>query len=398
MELERSVLHINVADFGVAVERLEDRGLVGVPVIIASSGAARGSVYDMSEEAYHCGVRKGMKLRRAVRWCREARVVVPRFPVYRRAMQALLAHVRRYSPLVEHGAADGHLFVDVTGTHRLFGPPPDIGWRLRKGIRRDLGVDPIWSVGSSKLVAKVASRLVKPVGEYIVGAGEESAFLDPLEIGLLPGLSWREKKILRELNIRRIGGLRQLGRQQLMVIFGARGPVVYRMCRGMDQERVGPVKSTDESIRFEGRFVTDTNDRWLVRSLIGELVGRAARELRGRGCVSRRLVVELEYSDGGGLVRQATRKRGSSQDDILLELALLALKRAWKRRTRLRVCTLICDRLQAASPQRALFSMESPAVERRKKTLVAMDVIRDRFGHGAVCLGGGGEGDRWLCH
>ena len=78
-----------------------------------------------------------------------------------------------YSPLIEHGEGDGHLFMDVTGTGRLFGPPVDVAWRLRRQAAADLRLAPIWAVAPNKLVAKVATRLVKPDGEYIVGAGEE---------------------------------------------------------------------------------------------------------------------------------------------------------------------------------------------------------------------------------
>lgn len=74
---ERSIIHINVADFAVAVERLVDSRLRDRPVIVASEGAARARVYDMSEEAYRGGVRKGMALQRALRYCRNAVVVPP---------------------------------------------------------------------------------------------------------------------------------------------------------------------------------------------------------------------------------------------------------------------------------------------------------------------------------
>lgn len=40
----------------------------------------------------------------------------------------------------------------------------------------------MWSVASNKLVAKVATRLAKPVGEQIVGPGEEEAFLAPNDV------------------------------------------------------------------------------------------------------------------------------------------------------------------------------------------------------------------------
>ena len=58
---DRSIIHLNVADFAVAVERAVDCRLKGRPIIIAPEGAARSAVYDMSEEAYRTGIRKGIK-------------------------------------------------------------------------------------------------------------------------------------------------------------------------------------------------------------------------------------------------------------------------------------------------------------------------------------------------
>ncbi|MDJ0989083.1 MAG: hypothetical protein QNI85_03650, partial [Desulfobacterales bacterium] len=63
--MDRAIIHLNVADFAVAVERSIDRRLCQRPLIVAPEAAARATVYDMSEEAYQAGVRKGMPLRRA---------------------------------------------------------------------------------------------------------------------------------------------------------------------------------------------------------------------------------------------------------------------------------------------------------------------------------------------
>ena len=72
-DMSRAIIHINIADFAVAVERVVDPRLVNRPVIIAPKGSARAVVYDMSEEAYQSGVRKQMALKRALRLCRDAR-------------------------------------------------------------------------------------------------------------------------------------------------------------------------------------------------------------------------------------------------------------------------------------------------------------------------------------
>jgi DNA polymerase-4 len=384
---ERAVLHFNVADFAVAVERVTDSSLRGRPLIIAPLQAARAVVYDMSEEAYGEGVRKGMPLRQATRICRGAELLAPRVSLYQKAMQAFLKELQSYSPLIEGGQADGHFFVDVTGTHRLHGPAPDVGWRVRRHVRTSLGINPIWTLGTSKLVSKVASRLVKPVGEYIVTAGDEAIFLAPLPIHLLPGISGKELQKLQEFRLTTIGALAKLNRQQLMVPFGSRCDYLHAASRGVDDSRVCKPATDTESIDYEHSFADDTNDQRQLEGVVATLVSRAGFQLRAQQQVARRVGIWLRYSDGGHVVRQASCRVGTSGDSLLHTLALTALHRAWTRRTRIRSCRLVCDRLQRQSPQLSLFPEPENRQLQQKKVTGAMDTLRRRFGHGVIGVG-----------
>ncbi len=381
---ERAVLHFNVADFAVAVERVADSSLRLRPLIIAPLQAARAVVYDMSEEAYGDGVRKGMDLRRAKRMCRGAALLAPRIVLYDRAMRAFVKELQGYSPLIECGRADGHFFVDVTGTHRLYGPAPDVGWRVRRQARSSLGINPIWTLGTSKLVAKVASRLVKPVGEYIVTAGDEELFLAPLPVHLLPGLSRQELVKLQEFRLITIGALARLDRRQLMVPFGSRSEYLHAVSHGVDDSRVGASTEKHRSIDCEHVFAGDTSDQRQVEAVVATLAGTIGFQLRGQRQVARRVGIWLRYADGGQVVRQASCKTGTAGDMLLRELALTALQRAWIRRVRIRSCRLVCDRLQRQSPQLALFAEPDMRRLRQKKADGAMDALRHRFGDQVV--------------
>lgn len=393
MYSERSILHFNVADFAVAVERVADSSLRRRPLIIAPLQAARAVVYDMSEEAFCSGVRKGMPLFQATRRCRRAQVLPPRIGLYQRAMGDFLGRVRRFSPLVEHGLADGHLFVDVTGTHRLFGPAPDIGWRVRREVRGDLGIDPIWTLSSNKLVAKVASRLVKPVGEYIVAPGEEQEFLAPLPVFLLPGITRGERRRFREFNILRIGQLAGLNRNELLVPFGRRSGYLYDASRGVDPSRVTNGVRRDACIVQEHHFGDDTNDSRRLKEAVARLAAQVALQLRRGGQEARRLVLRLTYSDGATVQRQLSRRIGSSSDFVLRDMALLVLQRAWRRRTRIRSCHLFCDRLHRRSTQQSLLQMlPQQSKDNEAGLLEAMDTIRDRFGQEVIGTGVDGTG------
>ena len=384
---ERAVLHFNVADFAVAVECISDNSLKGRPLIVAPAQASRGLVFDMSEEAYSDGVRKGMPIKQAMQRCTKAVLLSPRPQLYQKAMAAFLKELQGYSPLIESGQTDGHFFVDVTGTHRLYGPPPDVGWRVRRDVRKQLGINPIWTLGSNRLVSKVASRLVKPVGEYSVTPGEEASFLAPLPIDILPGLNHKELEKMREFRLTTIGALAQLSSEQLMVPFGRRCDALYAMSHGVDDTLIKKPSMETDVIEAEHTFANDTSDRKEVEAVLASLVGRVGMQLREQKKVTRRVGLWLRYSDGAVIARQATHKAGTSSEFLLQDLALLALKRGWQRRTRIRYCRLVCDRQLRESSQLSLFAVAGDEKTEPKKIEGAMDRIRQRFGSDSIGVG-----------
>jgi DNA polymerase-4 len=385
--MDRSIIHLNVADFAVAVERVIDRRLESYPVIIAPRGTARATVYDMSEEAYQTGVRKGMPLHTAGRLCRDARILPPHPDRYEQAMRALLRQALSYSPRVEAGEADGHLFMDVSGTSRLHGPPMDVAWRLRKHTRAALGLNPIWSVAANKLVAKVASRLVKPGGEYIVAAGEEKSFLAPLCLHLLPGLERDDLARLHELNLTRVRQAAALSLEQLQVSFGRRAMFVHEVIRGIDPSPVMPVGCRPPAVRVDHEFDSDTNHAATLEAGLYRLVERAGRRLRQKRHAARRMAVFLDYSDGIRCRRRTVVRPPTANDPALFEAARQALLAAWTRRVRIRHMRLVCDRLVFPPSQLELFPAERSRNDRRMALVDTIDRIRRRFGPDALRVG-----------
>ncbi len=385
--MERSIIHINVADFAVAVERVLDRRLDGRPVIVAPEGAARATVYDMSEEAFQAGVRKHMPLSRALRRCRDTRVLTPRPDRYGQAMARMLKAALPCSPFIEPGEGDGHLFVDATGSSRLLGPPVDVAWRLGRRIRQDLGLAPIWSVATSKLVAKTATRLVKPLGEYIVEPGDEAAFLAPLPLFLLPGIESSDLARLNDFNLIRVFQAATLSADQLQTLFGHRGRFIHDRLHGIDPSPVRPVDQPPPRVIECREFGEDTNDRLQIERSLYRLVEQAGRQLRRQALAARRIALVLEHTDGVRRIRQTTATPATANDFNLFAHARRVLGLAWTRRVRLRRMTLVCDRLTYPPAQRLLFEPERRMAERQDRLVAAMDRIRRRFGTDALAMG-----------
>ena len=383
----RSIIHLNVADFAVAVERAVDQRLNRRPVIIAPEGAARAAVYDMSNEAYMAGIRKGMALRRAVRLCKDVQILPPHPDRYELAMRDVLKRALPYSPLIETGEDDGHLFMDATGTSRLFGPPMDVAWRLRKQIKTDLGLDPIWSVAPNKLVAKVATRLVKPDGEYVVAAGEEESLLAPLPVSLVPGIEHTDQTRLREFNLTHAFQVSALSLEQLEVPFASRALSLYEAVRGIDPSPVLPVGQKPPRVIADHEFGNDTNNVQTLEGVLYGLVEQVGSRLRRRRRAARRIAIVLDYSDGMRRVRQVAARPATANDPVLFERARRTLQRAWVRRVRIRHMRLICDRLIFPPAQLELFAADQKEDDRRSGLITAIDTVRHRFGQEAVRLG-----------
>jgi DNA polymerase IV len=385
--MPRSIIHINVADFAVAVECLADTQLKNRPVVIAPQGAARATVYDMSEEAYGAGIRKGMALRQARRLCRQVQILPPHIARYEQAMADLLSQALPFSPQIERGEDDGHLFVDVTGTSRLFGPAVDVAWRLGRRARKTLGLTPIWSLATNKLVAKVASRLVKPLGEYIVPPGDEAAFLAPLPLWLIPGLESQDLVRLRELNLTRVQQVTALHAGHLETALGRRAAFVANALRGVDATPVLTVGQRPPQVLLNHTFGIDTNSLSAVQGHLYALVEIAGRDLRHQGRAAGRVCIVIDYSDGRRCTRQIRIQPATANDMALFPFACKALDLAWKRRVRLRHLRLIVDRLVYPPAQLPLFDDDRLISARQENLVAVLDKVRNRFGSAGVRVG-----------
>ncbi len=384
--MNRSIIHLNIADFAVAVETNIQPSLKGYPVVIAPLGAPRAVVYDMSDEAYKEGIRKGMALARAKRINKKIKILPPCFNRYERVMKDLLKQTFAFTPLIESGTSDGHIFLDVTGSGRLFGPSVDVAFKLKKAFKKTFNFDPIWSVATNKLVAKVATRLVKPVGEYVVAPGDEKAFLAPLPLNLIPGFIKKDLTTLFEFNLFLISQARVLTLEQLKIPFHQRAPLVYDWIRGIDSTPVTALRQNLSIIRADHEFSDDTNNGNLLKRALYLMIEKICKKLRNQKLTGAATQITLSYSDGLQTRSNLVLKPATSNDYTMFKKCVPLLNNAWKRRVRIRHMRLTCKKLAPCAVQADLFFAKTKEAK-QAELILAMDKIHEKFGKTAIKTG-----------
>ncbi len=375
----RTIIHLDLDAFFVAVERLDNPALIGRPVIVGGRPEVRGVVSSASYEARAFGVRSAMPTAQALRCCPSA-VLLPghrvRYVEMSRRVMALLAD---YTPLLEQISID-EAFLDVTGTEAHYGPPAQLAVAIQARIERELGLSASLGVASNKLVAKIASDYRKPHGITIVPAGGEAAFLAPLPIRMLWGVGRVTARDLARLGVQTIGDLARLPVETLRAHFGSQGEALWHAARGEDDSPVIPEHEA-RSLSREETFARDISDAVALRRELLRLSDAVAARLRRHNLQARTVTLKLRYGDFTTITRQATLAEPADSGPALYARALALFEAAWERGRPVRLVGVGAANLVRPARQLRLFEQENL---RQAQLDAALDRIRARYGEDAI--------------
>jgi DNA polymerase-4 len=375
----RTILHLDLDAFFVAVERLDDPALIGVPVIVGGRPEVRGVVASASYEARKYGVHSAMPTAQALRLCPQAVLVSGHRDRYTEMSDRVMAILGDYTPLVEPISID-EAFLDVTGTEAHYGPPAQLAVTLQDRIERELRLSASLGVAANKLVAKIASDYRKPHGITVVPPGEETAFLAPLPIRRLWGVGEVTAREMAKLGVEMIGDLALFSVEELRARFGVHGEGLWRAARGTDDNPVTP-EHEEKSLSREETFAQDSSDPTLLRRELLRLSESVASRLRRHGLAARTIALKLRYGDFTTLTRQATLTEPTDSGPVIYTQVLALFEANWDRRRLVRLVGVGTSNLEQPARQMRLFEQED---QRQAQLDAALDRIRGRYGNGAI--------------
>lgn len=383
--MARCILHVDMDEFFVAVERLDDPSLRGKCVLVGGSAAGRGVISTASYEARRFGCHSAMPTARALRLCPQAVLLPVRGQRYREVSQSVFEMFRRFTPTIEPLSID-EAFLDVTGSVALFGPGEQIARQIKAAIGEELGLVASVGVAGNKFLAKLASDLDKPDGLVVVPADGVAAFLAPLPIEKLWGVGRRTAEQLRRRGVTTFGQLAAREVEHLRGVLGNEAERFVALARGLDDRPV-VTDSQAKSIGQEETFAEDIGDPQALREVLLGQAQQVARRLRASGKLARTVTVKLRSGDFQTHTRSRTLSEPTDLTEPIWTQARALFEEWWATHGRsLRLLGVTVSQFaEVTSRQLNLFDQDRR--DRQGRVDKTLDTIVEKFGPDSIRRG-----------
>ncbi len=373
--MSRHILHLDLDTFFVSCERLLDRRLNNMPVLIGGTGD-RGVVASCSYETRRYGVHSGMPMKMARILCPQAIIIRGNSTVYSKFSDMITEIIKEGAPLFEKSSID-EFYVDVSGMDRFFGT---YQWakELREKIIRETMLPISFALSVNKTVSKVGTGEAKPNNYMNVPDGFEKGFLAPLSVKKIPMVGDQTYRLLRSMGVEKVKTVQEMPVEMMESVLGKNGVSLWKKAQGVDNS---PVIAWQErkSISMERTFEQDTTDVHKMRTILMSMADNLAFQLRSGNKLAACVTVKIRYADFQTYSKQR-KIPYTSLDHTLVETTLDLFNSLYDRRVLIRLIGVRLSNLVGGSYQIRLFEDS----EKMIRLYQSMDRIRNRFGAQAV--------------
>lgn len=299
--MTRKIIHIDMDAFYASVEQRDNPALKGKPVLVGGQPNSRGVVAAASYEARLFGVHSAMPCATAARLCPEAIFVPPRFETYREVSQQVRSIFLSYTDKIEPLSLD-EAYLDVSQLC-LDKTASSMARNIRTTIARETFLSASAGISYNKFLAKMASDIRKPNGQFVITPEQGEAFVAQLPIGKFYGVGKATEARMLSLGICYGADLKRWSLAALEKHFGKWSQFLYNIARGIDER---PVDNSGErkSIGAERTFSKNLSSEEDMLSILTELAEQVARSLEDKQLTAETLTIKVRLPDFTTVTRQ----------------------------------------------------------------------------------------------
>lgn len=289
---DKTIFHMDGDAFFVGVEIAKNPKLKGLPVV---TGEERGIVSALSYEAKSLGVVRGMPIFRIKKDFPEVLILSGDYKSYVRYSNMMFDIVRRYADEVEEYSID-ECFADFSGLELpLKMSYKEIAERIKHEVNKELGLSISIGLAPTKVLAKVASKWIKPNGLTIIDPVKICDFLIKTPIEKIWGIGPKTSDFLRKQGIKTAKDF--TSKELIWIKQNLSEPyeVLWQELNGVYIMEIDPKPKTKySSIQKTRSFHPFTGDEVFLFSQISKNTEEACAKARHYGLVPKKISIFLK--------------------------------------------------------------------------------------------------------
>ncbi|MFA7613138.1 MAG: DNA polymerase IV [Candidatus Caldatribacteriota bacterium] len=290
----KKIIHLDMDAFFAAVEMRDRPHLAKIPMAIG--GGKRGVISTCNYKAREFGVRSGMSTVEAKKLCPHLTFIKPQFAKYKEVSQEVIGILERYTPLIEQVSID-EAYLDVTDSEECHRSATLLAQKIRNEIYMRTKLTASAGIAPNKLLAKIASDLNKPNGQFTIAPHEVEEFIKKIELKKIPGVGKVLNEKLLAHGLITCEDLQQLSLIELNDLCGKFGTNLFSYCRGIDDREVQTFYER-KSVGVERTYLEDLTNLEEMKAKVAELIDELKKDLlKHSDRKIKNIHVKIKYND-----------------------------------------------------------------------------------------------------
>ncbi|HAS25293.1 DNA polymerase IV [Vibrio splendidus] len=297
-EKVRKIIHVDMDCFYAAVEMRDNPSYRNRPLAVGGHEKQRGVLSTCNYEARKFGIRSAMPTGKALQLCPNLLVVPGRMSVYVEISKKIREIFSRYTSIIEPLSLD-EAFLDVTDSKQCHGSATLIAEAIRHDIWNELNLTASAGIAPIKFLAKVASDMNKPNGQFVIPPQDVQAVIDELPLEKIPGVGKVSIEKLHQAGFFTCKDIKESDYRDLLLRFGRQGASLWKRSHGVDDREV-IIERERKSVGVERTFtqnISTYEECWQVieDKLFPELETRLEKASPSKAIIKQG--IKLKFAD-----------------------------------------------------------------------------------------------------
>ena len=297
---DKKIIHIDMDCFYASIEIRENPNLQGKPVAVGGSSRQRGVLTTCNYEARKFGLHSAMPTAQAIKKCPNLILVPVNMTLYKQVSAQIHQIFQRYTDIIEPLSLD-EAYLDVTHCQKCSGSATWIAQEIRQAIFDELNLTASAGVAPLKFLAKIASDMNKPNGQFVIKPNEVEEFIKILSLNKIPGVGKVTSQRLLDMGLETCADIQNFDQIGLLNQFGKAGKRIWDFSHGIDDREVQAHRER-KSVGVEQTLLENIHTieqaSALLNNLYGELIRRLERVSRNIPLSSlRKIGIKLKFED-----------------------------------------------------------------------------------------------------